>query len=322
LRDTYTVNPPPHRLLIRTPFQQSGGEPRRPKGRAVYRVLVPGLREHLTSQIGKFKSDGVTERLEVYELTNLDDLEIFLQDQVSSSSGGGVWLNDANSAAISLLYSVIATKGIKQIKSEMDGGSCELIGAHGYCTQEMVNLLIFGSAVSNTFDHDLILDSQGGTSHVVSKKEDEDTAAASGSDDVTVLKGVPRRSEIGLLSLFDHYKSCTVGEHLKTPVCPVWLICSESHFTVAFSEDPLCVNSSVAERRPVHLYYYDQLANQTELIKLTLKMTSIGSNDDKDDDGSSSASSSQHHLVSPIEHCLRTKWTGAQIDWNGTEPLL
>ena len=31
---------------------------------------------------------------------------------------------------------------------------------------------------------------------------------------------------------------------------------------------------------------------------------------------------SDEHLVSPIEHCLRTKWRDAKIDWNGAEPLL
>ena len=28
------------------------------------------------------------------------------------------------------------------------------------------------------------------------------------------------------------------------------------------------------------------------------------------------------HLISPIEHCIRTKWNDAQINWNGADPLL
>lgn len=27
-------------------------------------------------------------------------------------------------------------------------------------------------------------------------------------------------------------------------------------------------------------------------------------------------------LIPPLEHCIRTKWKGAVIEWNGTEPLL
>ena len=71
----------------------------------------------------------------------------------------------------------------------MDVPTSTLIGRHGYCTQELVNLLITGSAASNVFNGTLRL--------------------GEGAD-VTVLRGVDQRSEIGLLSLFEHYKSCEV----------------------------------------------------------------------------------------------------------------
>ena len=50
----------------------------------------------------------------------------------------------------------------------------------------------------------------------------------------TVLKGVEQRSDVGLLSLFEHYKSIVVGKNLKYPKYPIWVVCSESHFTVLF----------------------------------------------------------------------------------------
>ena len=43
----------------------------------------------------------------------------------------------------------------------MDEAKGTLIGCHGYCTQEMVNLLLTGRAVSNVFDGDVELDSGG-----------------------------------------------------------------------------------------------------------------------------------------------------------------
>ncbi len=58
--------------------------------------------------------------------------------------------------------------------------------------QDLVNLLLTGVAASNVFNDKIELD--GGP-----------------DGDVTVLKGVQRRSEIGLLSLFEHYKSCEVS---------------------------------------------------------------------------------------------------------------
>ena len=47
----------------------------------------------------------------------------------------------------------------------MDSSDLTLIGQNGYCSQEMVNMMMFGSAVSNTFDGNLVLD-KNGTSHV------------------------------------------------------------------------------------------------------------------------------------------------------------
>ena len=49
----------------------------------------------------------------------------------------------------------------------MDTESTSLIGAHGYCSQEMVNLLSTGRAVSNTFDGCMILEESG----VLSQKQ-------------------------------------------------------------------------------------------------------------------------------------------------------
>ena len=62
------------------------------------------------------------------------------------------------------------------------------------------------------------------------------------------------------------------------------------------------------------LFYYDQLSRiQDKIIKLTIDCsTNTGHN----------VVSNDEHLVSPIEHCLRTKWRDAKIDWNGSEPIL
>lgn len=56
--------------------------------------------------------------------------------------------------------------------------------------QELVNLLLTGKAVSNVFNDVVELDS--------------------GDGDVTLLKGIAARSDIGFLSLFEHYNVCQV----------------------------------------------------------------------------------------------------------------
>ena len=53
----------------------------------------------------------------------------------------------------------------------------------------------------------------------------------------TILKGIQRRSDIGFLTFFEHHGYFTVGEHLKRPQVPIWIVCSESHYSVLFSTD-------------------------------------------------------------------------------------
>ena len=60
-----------------------------------------------------------------------------------------------------------------------------------------------------------------------------------------------------------------MGTYLKTPKCPIWVVCSESHFSVLFSTRLDLVSDWKAERR-FDLFYYDGLARQQEEIKLTI----------------------------------------------------
>ena len=83
-----------------------------------------------------------------------------------------------------------------------------------------------------------------------------------------VLMGVQKRSVVGLLSLFEHYGSCEVGSHLKTPELPIWVIYAESHFTVLFSTDcKLVETSSLA---PFDVHYHDQLGQMDGAYVLTV----------------------------------------------------
>ena len=55
-----------------------------------------------------------------------------------------------------------------------------------------------------------------------------------------ILKGIPTKSEIGFLTYFEHFGHFKVGELLKIPPVPIWIICSESHYSVMFGTDLDC----------------------------------------------------------------------------------
>ncbi|KAK7110213.1 probable ubiquitin carboxyl-terminal hydrolase MINDY-4 isoform X2 [Littorina saxatilis] len=232
----------------------------------------------------RFRQDDVTETLMLYTFLDFCDLCDFLKDSVKQFE------MDGNPGVVLSMCSTVLSRGIDRVKKDMDEVGGKLMGAHGYCTQELVNLLLTGEAVSNVFNDVMELDS--------------------GTGDSMILKGISTRSDIGLLSLFEHYRSCQVGTYLKTPKYPIWVVCSESHFSVLFSTRLDLVSDWKAERR-FDLYYWDGLSRQQEEIKLTIYTTNRSFHPSSDED-----------LVPPLEHCIRTKWHGAEIDWNGYEPIL
>jgi len=191
-----------------------------------------------------------------------------------------------------LLYSIIWTRGIENIRERDadDPKQVVMIGGHGYCTQELVNMMTFGRAYSNVFD---------GTKRLGSMQ-----------DGWCVLQGVPRRPNIGFLSLFEAFKCIEVGSRFKGPSCPVWVVCAESHYSVLFAADAT-IDPRESDKA-VDLYYFDQLARQSERIHLTVIPNRLP---DK-------LSTGFEESESMIDRCIRTKWKEATVDWNGTEPIL
>ncbi|KAL1768152.1 FAM188B isoform X1 [Sigmodon hispidus] len=234
------------------------------------------------SPTGKYKADGVLETLTLYSLTSSEDLVTFLQQSVHQFEVGPY-------GCILLTLSAILSRSVELVRQDFDDPTSHLIGAHGYCTQELVNLLLTGRAVSNVFNDVVELDS--------------------GDGNITLLRGIEARSDIGFLSLFEHYNVCQVGCFLKTPRFPIWVVCSESHFSILFSLQPELLSDWRMERL-FDLYYYDGLANQQEEIRLTVDTTKTTPEDSCND------------LVPPLELCIRTKWKGASVNWNGSDPIL
>ncbi|XP_078571923.1 putative ubiquitin carboxyl-terminal hydrolase MINDY-4 isoform X2 [Branchiostoma floridae x Branchiostoma japonicum] len=244
-------------------------------------VALPSGRKQFQGG-ARYRQDNLTETLMLNTVDSQGDLEAFIKQNIS--------LFETNQyATILVLYSAILSRSIDHVISDMDEPTTKLIGAHGYCTQEMVNLFLTGKAVSNVFNDTVELDSGGG--------------------ETMILRGVGSRSEIGLLSLFEHYGSCQVGTYMKTPRYPIWVVCSESHFSVLFCIRKELMNDWKYERR-FDLYYYDGLARQDEQIRLTV------------DNLHPYEPPGEGELVPPLEHCIRTKWNDATVDWNGTDPIL
>lgn len=100
----------------------------------------------LSSSVALPPRRAIAATLTRFHLPSRLELQKFLKSHLASFAvvdGCGVIL---------LLYSVILSIGVETIQAQMDRKETTLIGAHGYCTQELVNLLMTGVASSNVFD--------------------------------------------------------------------------------------------------------------------------------------------------------------------------
>ena len=114
---------------------------------------------------------------------------------------------------------------------------------------------------------------------------------------------------------------CTCS-HLKNPTLPIWVVCSESHFTILFAPDQHSGHASCpGDGLPLRLMYYDGLANQEQPITLTLSSKQATDSARQAEGGQQQ----DHHasaLVSPLEYVVHTNWAGVAVEWSGSDPIL
>ncbi|XP_055833500.1 uncharacterized protein LOC129902324 [Solanum dulcamara] len=116
--------------------------------------------------------------------------------------------------AMLFLISSLLSHGMDSVQADRDDPSQPLVTApFGHASQEIVNLLLSGEAVANVFDGRMDL---GGGMFV---------------------KGISTTVEVGFITLLESLNFCKVGLHLKCPTWPIWVVGSESHYTVLFALD-------------------------------------------------------------------------------------
>ncbi|XP_049369065.1 uncharacterized protein LOC125833944 [Solanum verrucosum] len=116
--------------------------------------------------------------------------------------------------AMLFLISALLSHGMESVQADRDDPSQPLVTApFGHASQEIVNLLLSGEAVANVFDGRMDL---GGGMFV---------------------KGISTTVEVGFITLLESLNFCKVGMHLKCPTWPIWVVGSESHYTVLFALD-------------------------------------------------------------------------------------
>jgi len=125
-----------------------------------------------------------------------------------------------NFGVMSFLYSIVLTRGVENVISDIGimGDPSLVDNTFGHGNQSLLNLILTGVATPNVFDY---------------------TRSIDGMD----LMGVAKKNDIGFLTLLEALRYCKVGDFLKCPEYPIWIIGSESHLSLLFStERSLCVS--------------------------------------------------------------------------------
>ncbi|KAF8377166.1 hypothetical protein HHK36_030539 [Tetracentron sinense] len=185
---------------------------------ATFSVLCQGAEEQ--SEDGQ-KDEIFAKTLEGLPIESASDLQKVLRVNTCTSQMSAFQqlkemlpVFQSRLGAMLFLISALLSRGLEFVQADRDDPSPPLVTApFGHASQEIVNLLLCGKAVPNVFDGRM--DLGGGM----------------------FLKGIPTSVEVGFLTLLEYHNLCKVGQHLKCPKWPIWVVGSESHYTVLFAFD-------------------------------------------------------------------------------------
>lgn len=102
---------------------------------------------------------------------------------------------------------------------------------------------------------------------------------------------------------------------LKTPKFPIWVCSINGTHSVLFGTNQLLLSDWKMEH-VFHLYFYNGQHKQTRTAHLT-----IDTHSHHWEEGRCEAASSPGRRAPSLEMAIRTKWPGAAVGWNGTQPF-
>ncbi|ELU01294.1 hypothetical protein CAPTEDRAFT_201216 [Capitella teleta] len=112
----------------------------------------------------------------------------------------------------------------------------------------------------------------------------------------------------------DEGERLLVGSMLKTPKRPIWVtITNRVNYGLLFSTNPDLVSDWRVEHR-FFLHYYTGLVSQKKDVTLTID-TRFGRR-------ISRKGKREADKIPAMEHLILSKWSGAEVDWNGTPPFM
>ncbi|XP_025833511.1 ubiquitin carboxyl-terminal hydrolase MINDY-3 homolog isoform X2 [Agrilus planipennis] len=171
----------------------------------------------LASEVSKTFHDN----LQLYIFTKIEDVAVFFKQNIC--------IFKETFGVLLFLYSVLATRGVDLVKYESDTTEPFIDATYGYGSQSLINLMLTGRAVTYVWDN---YQDVGGLR----------------------LRGLEKQSQVGFITLLEHLRYCTVGSFYKNPVHPVWILGSDTHLSVLFSDERKLVSPETKSEKARRIF--------------------------------------------------------------------
>ncbi|PKK23545.1 protein FAM188B2 [Columba livia] len=236
------------------------------------------------------RADSFTERVQLFEFGEKAAAQEFIFDHINCFRGEG------SHGVILYLYSLLFSRTLERLQEDLGCTATPLLKSSSgniTCTEALLSLLLRGRAIPCELDvgHEPWRGGVGGG--------DGGAKAC-------------RRSPVGYLRRDRAPAEPQVCRGLRTPRLPVWLCGTAGRHGVLFSTDMQLLRDWRVERRFPLLLCSGRQAQSTT-ARLTVDTHSHPWEEDRSEDPGKRRPS--------LEMAVRSKWAGATITWNGTDPF-
>ncbi|XP_074689380.1 inactive ubiquitin carboxyl-terminal hydrolase MINDY-4B [Strix aluco] len=257
---------------------------------------------------GDYEADSFTERIQLFEFSEKAAAQEFIFDHINCFKGEG------SHGVILFLYSLLFSRTLERVQEDLDCTATPLLEfsfGNITCTQAVLSLLLTGRAGPHDLDGSQEPGSSGEAGDAWRQRGPVGYLRCGGGPvGWQVSTGSRRRGTAAVTARLHPSPQASPG--LRTPRLPVWLCGLAGRHGVLFGTDSQLLSDWKRER-VFHLHFYN---GQARAAHLTID---THSRPWEEDPGEGPSSSGKRRL--PVETAIRSKWAGASVSWNGTEPF-
>ncbi|XP_041261997.1 inactive ubiquitin carboxyl-terminal hydrolase MINDY-4B [Onychostruthus taczanowskii] len=262
-----------------------------------------------------YRANSFTERIRLFEFSEKAAVQGFISDHINCFKGEG------NHGVILFLYSLLFSRTLERVQEDL-GDTAPLLNISSgnvTCTEAVLSLLLTGRASPRQLG--------GG--------REPEPGAGHGAGEAPWQRGpvgflrwerAPLEPQVSAGTApgqrdprhgpgSRQASPAQVSPGLRTPRLPVWLCSLSGRHGVLFGTDSRLLSDWKSERI-FHLYFYSGQQEQTQTARLT-----IDTHSHHWEEAQREGPCSPGKRRPALEMAIRTKWAGATVSWNGTDPF-